>query len=248
MNRIHLPQVNVRYWLAITLASLFGTNLGDFYAHASGLSLPAGLAVLAAALVLVFLFERRDRRSHELYYWLAILVIRTGATNLADFLNFRAGLPPQVVGWGLTALLALLAGSMTLRAQHSASGPVARRLPNTGALYWAAMLSAGVLGTVLGDDASHAFGQGVTAIGLGLLLGALLPLTRWGLASVFVYWCTVGVARTAGTAMGDWLAERQGLNLGLPLSMFITGGAFALVLLLWHGSEARRGSQTQVAG
>lgn len=237
MKRIHVPQVNARYWLAITLASLFGTNLGDFYAHASGLSLQAGLGVLAALVAVVFVIERRDRRPHELYYWLAILIIRTGATNIADFLNFRAGLPSPLVGWGLAGLLALLAGVMTVLARRQPSGG-AKRLPDTGALYWAAMLSAGVLGTVLGDDASHAFGQGPTAIGLGLLLGALLPLTQGGLASIFAYWATVGVARTAGTAMGDWLAERQGLDLGLPVSMLITGGALALVLLLWRPRQA----------
>ncbi|GGR41036.1 hypothetical protein [Deinococcus ruber] len=238
MKRIHVPQVNVRYWLAITFASLFGTNLGDYYAHASGLSLQAGLGVLAAIVAVVFLLERRDARPHEVYYWLAILIIRTGATNIADFLNFRAGLPAQLVSGGLVVLLGLLATGMTLLAQRDTSERT-RRLPKTGGLYWAAMLTAGVLGTVLGDDVSHALGQGVTAIALGLLLGGMLPLTRWGLASIFAYWATVGVARTAGTAMGDWLAERQGLNLGLPVSMLITGGAFVLILMLWRPREAR---------
>jgi len=233
MKRIHVPQVNVRYWLAITFASLFGTNLGDFYAHASGLSTQAGLGVLAALVALVFILERRDQRPHEVYYWLSILIIRTGATNIADFMNFRSGLSPQLVGWGLTLLLVLLATVMTVLARRTPTEG-GKRLPNTGMLYWAAMLTAGVLGTVLGDDASHILGQGVTAIGLGVLLGAMLPLTRWGLSSIFAYWATVGIARTAGTAMGDWLAERQGLNLGLPVSMLITGGVFVLILLLWR--------------
>jgi len=233
MKRIHIPQVNVRYWLAITFASLFGTNLGDFYAHASGLGTGAGLVVLAVVVALIFLLERRDSRPHEVYYWLAILVIRTGATNIADFLNFRAGLPAPVVGWGLTFLLAALATVMAILARRAPKAGL-KQLPKVGALYWAAMLTAGVLGTVIGDDASHVFGQGLTAIGLGLLLGVTLPLTQWGLVSIFAYWATVGVARTAGTAMGDWLAERQGLNLGLPVSMLITGGVFVLILLLWR--------------
>ena len=59
MKRIHVPQVNVRYWLAITFASLLGTNLGDFYAHASGFSTQAGVGVLAAFAALVFFLERR---------------------------------------------------------------------------------------------------------------------------------------------------------------------------------------------
>ncbi|MDB5866617.1 MAG: putative integral rane protein, partial [Betaproteobacteria bacterium] len=39
MKRVHVPTIDGRYWMAITLASIFGTNLGDFYAHQSGLGL-----------------------------------------------------------------------------------------------------------------------------------------------------------------------------------------------------------------
>ena len=45
MKLIHTPRVNARYWTAIALASVFGTNLGDFYAHESGLGIVKGLSV-----------------------------------------------------------------------------------------------------------------------------------------------------------------------------------------------------------
>jgi uncharacterized membrane-anchored protein len=46
MKHTHTPRVDARYWTGITLASVFGTNLGDFYAHESGLGIVQGLAVL----------------------------------------------------------------------------------------------------------------------------------------------------------------------------------------------------------
>ena len=232
MKPIHVPKVNARYWLAILLASVFGTNMGDFYAHESGLGIGLGLLLLAVLAALTFVGERRDGRSHEGWYWLVIIIIRTGATNIADFLAFRVRVPPVALGLGLILLLAALAWRTHRVAR---AGPDAdRRPPATNAIYWAAMLTAGVLGTVLGDDASHAVGEGPASIGLGLLLGLVLLVTRGEVGSVFTYWGSVAVARTAGTAIGDWLAENHALNIGLPLSTLLTGIAFVAVLLLWR--------------
>lgn len=244
MKPIHVPRINARYWLAITLASLLGTNLGDLYAHDSGLGLPGGLGLLAALVALVFLLERQDDRPHEVYYWLVILLIRTGATNIADFLSFRAHVPPVLLGGGLIVLLGLLAWWTARRGSKAAGGG----LPATNAVYWAAMLTAGVLGTVLGDDTSRAFGEGAASVGLALLLSLVLFVTRGGVAFAGAYWGTVAVARTAGTAMGDWLAENHLLNLGLPLSTLLTGSAFLAALLLGRRGQERRRQELPVGG
>jgi len=45
------------------------------------------------------------------------------------------------------------------------------------------------------------------------------------------------LARTAGTCMGDWLAENRMLHLGLPLSTGLTGAAFVTILTLWPGTR-----------
>ena len=78
--------MNKRYWTAITLASVFGTNTGDLYAHESGLGIAKGLAVLALLIAVVFAIERFKHRRHEAYYWLVLILIRTGVTNIADYL------------------------------------------------------------------------------------------------------------------------------------------------------------------
>ena len=45
MQARHVPAIDGRYWAGITLASIFGTNLGDLYAHESGLGLLGGLPI-----------------------------------------------------------------------------------------------------------------------------------------------------------------------------------------------------------
>ena len=49
MQRSHVPQLGVRYWSALCLASIFGANMGDFFAHNLGLGHVAGLPFLAIA-------------------------------------------------------------------------------------------------------------------------------------------------------------------------------------------------------
>lgn len=181
------------------------------------------------------LAEHRDGRPHEAWYWLAIIV-RTGATNIADYLAFRLRIPPSVLGLGLALLLAALAWR-THRIAPAEPG-ADRRLPGTGAAYSAAMLTAGVLGTVLGDDASHSVGQGSASIVLGVLFAAALLTTGGVVRTITAHWSTVAVARTAGTSIGDWLAENHLLDIGLPLSTLLTGVAFAGLLLLWHSGPA----------
>ena len=134
MKTIHVPKVNGRYWLAILLASVFGTNMGDLYAHESGLGLGLGLLLLAVFAAL----------------------------------------------------------------------------------------------------ATYAIGEGPASICLGLLLGLIMLVTRSEVRSIFTYWGTVAVARTAGTAIGDWLAENRIFDIGLPLSTLLTGTAFVAVLLIWR--------------
>ncbi|MBV9035518.1 MAG: hypothetical protein JO182_13600 [Acidobacteriaceae bacterium] len=173
MKYLHTPRVDARYWTAITLASVFGTNLGDFYAHESGLGIVAGLAVLALLAAIVFVGEHFDGRRHEAYYWLVIMLIRTGATNIADYLAFRVRAPPVALTLSLIALLCLF-GWNTHRATRADSGS-SRVLPKTDAAYWLAMLTAGVFGTVVGDLCEHAIGEGIASVGLtALLLGVLL--------------------------------------------------------------------------
>lgn len=237
MQTRHMPNVNARYWSAITFASLFGTNLGDLYAHELGLGIVRGIAILAALAAAVFWAERRDGAPRELFYWLVIIIIRTGATNIADY--FKHQMPWVVFGAILAALMIGFGWASTRGHDRAEREAEARGMPKTGALYWLAMLSAGVFGTFFGDVASHLIGKGYASIALGLLLlGALAVWRREGHRLLWLYWLAVAVARTAGTSMGDFLAETEWLGIGLPLSTLITGTAFTLIVVAWPRREA----------
>jgi len=239
MQHIHMPKVDARYWASITMASIFGTNLGDFYAHESGLGTLTGLGVLGLLAVAALFAERRDSRPHEVYYWLAIIIIRTGATNIADYLAFEMNIPAIPLSVALGAGIAALALWMAMR-QSKAEVDANGGLPATDGKYWVAMLLAGVFGTVLGDVVSHYYSQANASLGLGLLLAVILVGRGQGVvAAIPGYWLTVSVARTAGTAMGDWLAENKILDIGLSVSTLITGAVFVGILVLWRSGLRR---------
>ena len=75
---------------------------------------------------------------------------------------------------------------------------------------------------------------------LGLLLVAVVWAGNGGLfGREWYYWSTIVVVRTAGTAIGDFLAGRQ-FFLGLPMSTFCTGLVFVATLLIWKDHISRR--------
>jgi uncharacterized membrane-anchored protein len=243
----HMPNLGVRYWCALILASIFGANTGDFLSDVLGLGHLAGLPVLAALLGLVFLLERHDRKPHHAYFWAAIIVIRSAATNIGD-MGHDLHLSPWVAAMTLASVLILTL--LVWAGVHRAKDP---GQPGPGSLsamplYWWAMLVAGALGTVLGDFCSYDLGLG--NLGAALALGALLVcLFAWGrngrLAALGLYWLTVVVIRSAGTAAGDLLAHGV---FGLPLSTLVSGLAFVALLNTWRApAEGLASGSTETA-
>ncbi len=233
MQDRHLPSLGLRFWAALCLASIFGANMGDYFAHDVGLGHVAGLPFLAAAFALVLVIERFDRGTHDGWYWIAIILVRTAATNLGDFFAGDLKLPRP---WVMAGLVVVLAAVVALAARtwwRTGNGPV--RVLRADAAYWFAMLVAGTLGTVVGDYVSHNLhlGDAWASVALGLPLAALFLIGRRGLIwSLPFYWVTVVMVRAAGTSAGDLLAGRR--MLGLPLSTLVTGLIFVGLLVLWR--------------
>jgi uncharacterized membrane-anchored protein len=240
MQQYHVPLLGLRYWVALCLASVFGANMGDFFAHNLGLGHVGGLPFLAIALAVVFVLERFDRTAHEAFYWLAIVVVRTAATNLADFFSGDLRLPRPWVMAGLAVLLALsVAAAWQLSWRNAANKADAQsNLLRADYGYWLAMLIAGTLGTVMGDFFSHDLhlGNAVASIVLSALLAPFFVLgARQLLWSLPLYWTTIVMVRAAGTTVGDLLATRNAL--GLALSTAATGLLFIGFLILWRASK-----------
>jgi uncharacterized membrane-anchored protein len=239
MQQGHVPRLGARYWIALCLASVFGANMGDFFAHDIGLGHVAGLPFLAVALAAVFVVERFDRAVHEIYYWLAIVIVRTAATNLADFLSVDLRLPKPWVMAGLVALLALsVAAAWRLMWRQRPDNTAAQgNLLRADYGYWLAMLIAGTTGTVMGDFFSHDLhlGNAMASLVLSALLAPFFVAGAWCLWSLPLYWATIVMIRAAGTTVGDLVAARHAL--GLPLSTAVTGVLFVGFLVLWRNTK-----------
>jgi uncharacterized membrane-anchored protein len=210
--------------------------MGDFFAHNLGLGHVAGLPYLAVAFAVVAVSERFDRTAHQAYYWAAIIIVRTAATNFADFVCGDMKLPRIWVIAGLTALLvvALTASWRLVWQRLSGKNADTNSVLRADAGYWISMFIAGTLGTVMGDYCSHDLhlGDAGAALLLSPILGLLFVTARGGLLrSLWFYWLTVVMVRAAGTAVGDFTSGKS--LLGLPLSTLITGALFVALLAWW---------------
>jgi hypothetical protein len=233
MQPNHLPALGPRYWSALCLASIFGANMGDFFARNLGLGHLAGLPFLAAALAIVIAAERFDRTRHQSYYWIAVIIVRTAATNFADFACGDMKLPRL---WVMVALTIVLAAVVWLSWQFAwrRLADKADNVLRADLGYWVCMFIAGTLGTVMGDFCSHNMGLddgGASALLSPLVAVLFLIGQRGPLRLLPFYWLTVVAIRAAGTAVGDLVSGRH--MLGLPLSTAVTGILFVALLAIW---------------
>ncbi|MBS0214368.1 MAG: hypothetical protein JSR63_01480 [Proteobacteria bacterium] len=118
-------------------------------------------------------------------------------------------------------------------------------------LYWFAIIASTTVGTTLADFADRSLGIGYTG-GSALLLTLLLAtLFTWyrstgtiavdsvrdGRSELF-YWLTITFSQTLGTALGDWVADTQGV--GYADGILIFGGLLLLVAFLYFVTKVSR--------
>jgi uncharacterized membrane-anchored protein len=241
MRSTSVPRLDARYWTAISLASVAGCNLGDFislYLHQGHWLGLRPLALLFAALILG---ERRSGKGGEIWYWSTIIVLRTAATNIADLAThtFQLSYPWVIAGLEFIQVLVILrATPRPFLADGEGSGR-----PIADLWYWASMLTAGALGTALGDCIAEDFklGTGASTLVLGAILAVVLAWRRRSAWSTKTqYWFAIIAVRAAGTTAGDFLAFKDGVGLGLPLSSGVTMAIFVATLVLWRTRAPRQ--------
>jgi uncharacterized membrane-anchored protein len=203
-----------------------------------------GLLPLSLVLGAIFVAEWKTSVTTEAYYWAAIVLTRTMATNLADLTTHSLKLD---YAWLEVALFALFFVTMLVRRPNAnlsitssevvGWGPTS--LPNSNVRYWAMLLIASTIGTTLGDFVSDNMGLGVARA--SILLGSTLAVvfylrSRIKLFDQAGYWGILIAVRTTGTVMGDFLSGEEGLNLGFAVSAACTALLLVSVLRLWRPS------------
>lgn len=226
-----LPRIDSRYWLCLCAASIFGTNTGDFIGDELHLGHLSGLPWLAGLFALILLLDRMIRKPTPLWFWFAIITVRTAATNIGDMfhdwhIDFAVSIP---------MILALFVCAVWVYRQFSDAVTTLSGTVRVTPTYWVCMTLAGVLGTLCGDFAS--FRMHLTPPGAAVVIGALVAMMltigrRGQILTPVLYWTTVALIRTAGTAAGDALSHM----LSLPLSTLLTGLAFLVLVIAFYGT------------
>lgn len=235
-----LPSIDRRYWLTLMLASVFGTNTGDFVADYLHIGHLVGLPWLAGLLAVIVLLDRMVPLRWPLCFWLTVITVRTAATNIGDgFHDFDLGF-----GVSLPLVSLVFAAAVALYARHNRAR-VADGTLRVDAIYWLCMVLAGAWGTIAGDFASFGLTNPPLFPPLATALTAL-PLVlafvagRGGrLLHPLYYWGTVAVIRTAGTCAGDALAHLLGGGDNVLPSTLATGAVFATAVIVFYAVPPR---------
>jgi len=220
------------YWFAMLAASALGTNVGDLWAEylfPGRFSSLASMLLICAAAVW---YDRRAAARSEAGYWIAIVAMRAAATNLADIITHDLAMD-YVLASALLCVLTLIAARFT-DPDLSRSGS-----PRVDGAYWIAMFIAGVFGTVAGDLIHHTIGLYTASVLLCCLLAGLIVMRETRApVSMLVFWSIVMAERCAGTAVGDALASRRAVGLGVPLATLFTTAL--TIAALWLRARRRR--------
>jgi uncharacterized membrane-anchored protein len=225
-------EVTHTYWLSMLAASAFGTNVGDLWAEIVFPGPYTSLASLLVICVAAVWFHRRAAPPTEAGYWVAIVAMRAAATNLADIVTHNLA-PGYVLASVLLGALTLLVARFT-HPDFSRSGS-----PRVNGVYWIAMFIAGVFGTVAGDLIHHTIGLYSASAALCLSLAALILVREaQAPASMLLFWSIVMVERCAGTAVGDALASRRAVGLGVLIASICTGAL--TIISLWIRARTPR--------
>jgi uncharacterized membrane-anchored protein len=101
------------------------------------------------------------------------------------------------------------------------------------------MFIAGVFGTVAGDLIHHNVGLYNASAALCILLaGLILTRERYAPLSMLLFWSIVMAERCAGTAVGDALASRRAVGLGIVIASICT--AALTIISLWVRARVSR--------
>jgi uncharacterized membrane-anchored protein len=195
-----------RYWLAVTLVSVFGTLVTDNLTTNLGLPLEASTVIFGVLLAVTFLAWYRNELTlsihsiftsrRESFYWLAILFTFALGTATGDLMAEALGL-----GYAVTGII--VASVITITALGWRLGL------NSVLAFWIIYILTRPLGASIGDYLSQSPTEG--GLGLGATVTSLIFLV--GIVGVVTYLTVTkaDVIPSSADFAADEAAERGGL-------------------------------------
>lgn len=174
-----------------------------------------------------------------LVFWIMKIFATTLGETGGDAVSMSLGLGYLV---GTAIFAAIFIGFVVAQIRAKAFHPV---------LYWATIIATTTVGTTTADFADRSLGIGYaggSSLLMVLVLGSLFTWRRV-LGSVSIntvstpaaemfYWVTIMFSQTLGTALGDWVADSEGLGYLGGIAIF--GGLLALLAITTLATRINR--------
>ena len=174
-----------------------------------------------------------------LAFWIIKIIATTLGETGGDAVSMSMGLGYAV---GSMIFIALFVVTVVAQVRANSFHPL---------LYWSVIVATTTAGTTLADFADRSLGVGYPggASILFALLTVSLAVWYWSLGSVSVdkitspkvesfYWTTILFSQTLGTALGDWMADTNGLGYEGGALVFAAG--LALITLAYFYTSISR--------
>jgi len=172
-------------------------------------------------------------------FWIVKIIATTLGETGGDALSMSLNLGYAVSSLIFIALFAaLVAAQISARAFHAF-------------LYWAVIVATTTAGTTMADFADRSLGIGYPGGAAILFVLLMASLALWyrveGSVSVdtvasprieMFYWATILFSQTLGTALGDWMADTNGL--GYSRGALVFGAGLVVIAALYFFTRTSR--------
>ncbi|MDQ6755498.1 MAG: hypothetical protein M3004_01035 [Bacteroidota bacterium] len=233
MNKMinKVPAITLFFWIIKVLATTVGETAADYLSTTLHLGLTITSYIMAAILLIVLVFQFRDKKYVPGIYWGAVVLLSIVGTLISDNLvdNLGVALSTTSIIFGSALIVVFVWWYLSERTLSVHKIDTTRR----EFFYWFAILFTFSLGTSAGDLISESSGLGyayatllfAAVIGLIFLAYKYLKMN-----SILAFWLAYILTRPLGASLGDLLSQEVKVG-GLGLGTTVTSIVFLVTIL-----------------
>jgi uncharacterized membrane-anchored protein len=206
-----VPEVTAYFWITKVLTTGMGEAASDYLGNRLGSAL--AMSISGAALIAALVLQFKVRRYIAWVYWLGVVMVSVFGTMVADGIHNGVGVPY----FASTIAFAVVLGAIFAGWQLTENTLSVHSIytPRREGFYWATVVATFALGTAAGDMTASTFKLGYVSSCVVFAVLICVPAVahwRFGLNSIFAFWCAYVLTRPLGASSADLLAvtHRQG--------------------------------------